>query len=508
MKILIADDERLICEWLQFCMKDYPEYEIVGVANNGEQALELYKEYKPDLVLTDIKMPVMGGLELLKEIKKIDSSTYVVLLTAFSEFEYVREAMRDNANEYILKTEINSQSFQEMLRRIAEQKNTENSMNEMQYNSQKHVMIRKILLQSNSLSEEDLEKLNELKFKWHNSGLFAIAVWKNQMFTDFTVPPYDQIKHMSGIDYDEYIYVIIGNLSKDLRDLDKLYTLQEYANMILSKNSCMVGVSNISNQFIHINDTILEAVSSLTLGFYKEQVKVYQPSPFINERKEKEEWFLELKRYYQEFYKKTGKEQYDYLKEILEYIAKEQACFIKDLLAFCKECVDVIYVRYIEDNSDVIKDILLKTKKNIDEASSFSELKKIVLDYAYSNIWSDEFEEKKLSHNVYKAVIYIRQHYNEPLSLEQIASEVNLNPEYLSRIFKDETGQTYSGYLSNIRMNKAENLLLHSTEKVQKIAETVGYTNVSYFSTIFKKRYGVNPYEFRRNHEKSYHDFN
>jgi YesN/AraC family two-component response regulator len=246
----------------------------------------------------------------------------------------------------------------------------------------------------------------------------------------------------------------------------------------------------------------------LTLGFYKEQVKVYQPSPFINERKEKEEWFLELKRYYQEFYKKTGKEQYDYLKEILEYIAKEQACFIKDLLAFCKECVDVIYVRYIEDNSDVIKDILLKTKKNIDEASSFSELKKIVLDYAYSNIWSDEFEEKKLSHNVYKAVIYIRQHYNEPLSLEQIASEVNLNPEYLSRIFKDETGQTYSGYLSNIRMNKAENLLLHSTEKVQKIAETVGYTNVSYFSTIFKKRYGVNPYEFRRNHEKSYHDFN
>ena len=79
MKILIADDERLICEWLQFCIKENPEYEIAGVASNGEQALKLYKESEPDLVLTDIKMPVMDGLTLLKEIKKINSSTFVIL---------------------------------------------------------------------------------------------------------------------------------------------------------------------------------------------------------------------------------------------------------------------------------------------------------------------------------------------------------------------------------------------------------------------------------------------
>ena len=79
MKILIADDERLICEWLQFCIKENPEYEIVGVANNGEQALKIYKEAEPDLVLSDIKMPVMDGLRLLKEIKKINSSTYISL---------------------------------------------------------------------------------------------------------------------------------------------------------------------------------------------------------------------------------------------------------------------------------------------------------------------------------------------------------------------------------------------------------------------------------------------
>ena len=111
MKILIADDERLICEWLQFCIKENPEYEIVGVANNGEQALSLYKEFEPELVLSDIKMPVIDGLTLLKEIKKINPSTFVILLTAFSEFDYVREAVRENADDYILKTEISKQSF-------------------------------------------------------------------------------------------------------------------------------------------------------------------------------------------------------------------------------------------------------------------------------------------------------------------------------------------------------------------------------------------------------------
>ena len=100
--------------------------------------------------------------------------------------------------------------------------------------------------------------------------------------------------------------------------------------------------------------------------------------------------------------------------------------------------------------------------------------------------------------------MFIQQHYNEPISLEQIAREANLNPEYLSRVFKEETGYNYSAFLSNIRLKKAEYLLINTVEKVQNIAEMVGYSNVSYFSTIFKKKYGVNPYEFRRGKGSKY----
>lgn len=510
MKILIVDDEKLICEWLQFCIKEHPEYELVGVANNGKQALSLYKEFEPDLVLTDIKMPIMNGLKLLREIKKLNSSTFVILLTAFSEFEFVREAMRECADEYLLKTEINNEIFNEMLQRVASLIKERNGklQDNMQYNGQKHSIIRNILLQEKSITEKDIDKLEVYNIHLENSGLFALVLYKNQLFRDFNFPKHEHVKHVVGIEYDELIYVIVGNLSKEQSELTKLKSLQEYANSIMNENKCMVGVSNISNSLMNVNKTVLEAVSSISLGFYKEQIKIYQPQMSSELfKKEKEECNLQLKRFYQDFYVKVGKDQYLVLEGILKYIEENKILMIKNIKTFCSECLDVIYLRYVNDDTDLSKQILAGTKKQIEETFCFSKLKEYVLGYAINHIWNQEFDEKQLSHSVYKAVNFIRQHYNEALSLEQIASEVNLNPDYFSRVFKEETGTTYSTFLANIRLKKAENLLVNTTDKVQTIAEAVGYANVSYFSTVFKKRYGLNPFEFRRNNDKKYNLF-
>ena len=507
MKILIADDERLICEWLQFCIKEIPEYEIVGVANNGEQALKIYKETEPDLVLSDIKMPVMDGLRLLKEIKKINSSTFVILLTAFSEFDYVREAMRENADEYILKTEISKQSFQEMLAATAAKIKEKNSQNEdeMSYNGHKHSIIRNILISGKPITENDINILRAYNIKWRDSGLFALAVWKRKLFDNFTVPKQENIVHVTGVEYDEFIYVLVGNLSRNLSELEKLNCLQKYANKIIDDNNCMVGVSNITESLVNVSKVAEEAVNALSLSFYKEQVKLYFPihsNKQQNEENEKSN--MELKRFYQEFYAASGKEQYLQLEKIFDYIESNKVLQINYIKMLCKECLDVIYLRYTNDNTTFTKDALNQVKSGIDEAIHFSEMKRISLEYTAANIPDNEINEKELSQRIFKAVVFIQQHYNEPISLEQTAMESNLNPEYLSRVFKEETGYNYSAFLSNIRLKKAEYLLINTVEKVQNIAEMVGYSNVSYFSTIFKKKYGVNPYEFRRNNVGKY----
>jgi len=507
LRILIVDDERLICEWLQFCIKENPEYEIVGIANNGEQALKMYKEFEPDLVLSDIKMPVMDGLTMLKEVKKINSSAFVILLTAFSDFNYVREAMRENADEYILKTEISNHSFQEMLVRIGNKIKVKNRQNDddAAYNGQKHSIIRNILISEKQITENDINKLKECNIKWRNTGIFAIAVWKKKLLDNFTVPKYEHVEHVRGVEYDELVYILVGNISKELSDLEKLYSLSEYTNKIMSDNNCMAGISNISNSLTNVNETVQEAVNSLSLGFYKDQIKMYQPiSSNKKYRNENEKFDMELKHFYQEFYVITGKEQYLFFNKILDYIEMNEILQIKYIKTFCKECLDVIYLRYVNDNTEFSNESLIQTKAQIDEAVCFSEMKRFALKYAAENIWNNDINEKNLSQSIFKAVIFIQQHFNEAISLDQIASEVNLNPEYLSRIFKEETGHTYSSFLSNIRLKKAEHLLINTMEKVQNIAEKVGYSNVSYFSTIYKKKYGMNPYEYRRNNANKY----
>ena len=510
MKILIADDERLICEWLQFCIKENPEYEIVGVANNGEQALSLYKEFEPELVLSDIKMPVMDGLTLLKEIKKINPSTFVILLTAFSEFDYVREAVRENADDYILKTEISKQSFQEMLsvtaKKIKEKCNQ--SEDNMQYSSHKHSIIRNLLISGKALTESDIIALRDYDVKWRDSGLFALAVWKRKLFDNFTIPKHDNIVHVLGVEYDEFVYVLVGNLSRNLSELEKLGCLQEYAGLIMNNNNCMVGVSNITEKLVNVGEAVSEAVNALSIGFYKEQIRTYTLSPSnVHKMSNSDVFNLELKHLYQDFYASSGREQYLQFEKIFVYIEENKVNRIGYIKLLCKECLDVIYLRFINDNSEFTKNALNKAKLDIDIAIYFKDMKRTALDYADANIPSNEVNEKELSQRIFKAVVFIQQHYNEPISLEQIATEANLNPEYLSRVFKEETGYNYSTFLSNIRLKKAEYLLINTVEKVQSIAEMVGYSNVSYFSTIFKKKYGVNPYEFRRNNVNKYTNY-
>ena len=119
MKVLVVDDEAMICEWLQFCISQNPSCQLTGVAHNGQEALELFHRDEPDLILTDIKMPVMDGLEFLHALKALGSRAKIVVLTAFSDFSLVRQALREGASEYLLKTEMQNDLLQELLNRIA-----------------------------------------------------------------------------------------------------------------------------------------------------------------------------------------------------------------------------------------------------------------------------------------------------------------------------------------------------------------------------------------------------
>ena len=502
MKILIADDEVLICEWLEFCIAQNPDYQLVGRAGNGKEALELFRETEPDLILTDIKMPLMDGIELLRTVKSLRPETIVVLLTAFSEFNLARQAIREGAYDYILKTEMNNEGFLGVLKQVetqcyAQQKKAATSQGETWY---QHSIIKSILKEKEALSEEDVRRLQNCGVRWRNSGLFALAVWSNRVMQDFSFPKTENVRHVVGFEYENGVYVAVGNLPRGTSHMQRISTLSHYVNTIIEQNQCMVGVSQIRENMPQINQILCQAVAALSHGFYDGRIKQYRwEGEDIQCFVQNETWQEKMKEYTRQFYQTKQQDQVALAQEALDFALQNKVYPIHYVKDFCAACMEDVFSSYSSVNAEVSKSVLKQEKIQLEKASDFNQTAQVTLHFLREYCaGSSDFDEAALSPAVAMAVSFIRKHYNMGITLEQIAGEVHLNAEYLSRIFKEEVGCTYTTFLTEIRMRRAAALLAGTNEKVRKIGQEVGYPNVSYFSTLFKKNFGLNPYEYRR----------
>ncbi len=502
MKILIADDEVLICEWLEFCIAQNPDYQLVGRAGNGKEALEIFQETEPDLILTDIKMPLMDGIELLRAVKTLRPETVVVLLTAFSEFDLARQAIREGAHDYILKTETNNEGLLAVLKQVETQcrlpnKKAAASQGETWY---QHSIIKNILKEKGTLQQEDILRLQNCGVRWRNSGLFALAVWSNRVMEDFSFPKTENVRHVVGFEYENGVYVAVGNLPRDASHMQRISTLSHYVNTIIEQNQCMVGVSQIRENMQQIHQILCQAVAALSHGFYDGRIKQYRwEGEDIHSFAQNESWQEKMKEYTRLFYQTKQQEQVALAAKALDYACENKIYPIHYVKDFCAACMEEVFSSYSSVNAEVSKSVLKQEKIRLEKASNFTQTEEITLRFlAEYCAGSSDFDEAALSPAVAMAVLYIRKHYNMGITLEQIAGEVHLNPEYLSRTFKEEVGCTYTTFLTEIRMRRAAALLAGTNEKVQKIGQEVGYPNVSYFSTLFKKNFGLNPYEYRR----------
>ncbi len=499
MKVLVVDDEVMICEWLQFCISQNPVCELAGVAHNGAEALEMFQKEEADLVLTDIKMPVMDGLELLHALRAISSHVKVVMLTAFSDFDLVRQALRDGASEYLLKTEMQNDLLQELLDRAARELQMTQGKDEMDIASASQVqsVVSRILRQKRELSPEDLEKLHECNLRWRDNGLFALAVWKKNMLSgELIFPKESQTRHVAGFDYTDRVYMIVGNFPKTLSTLEKSWQLREYARQVQQMNDCMVGVSTIADEMRRIPFIVWQASWSLADGFYTGEKRLYEPRYSLTELRQKYQmWKSTFTEQRVRLHQAEGYQRYKIIKDFLAEAAEQR---ILEVDAVCKLCMDAFDLLEFEakgngvtlENTDVLR-AQLQQCVSLEEAEQ-------VMDIVAGQCRLTDAQPAPKSKNIRLAVEYINAHYAEQLSLEQVAAQVYLNPDYFSRAFKTETGQTFVNYLTDVRLQHSVQLLENTALRVQTIAQQVGYYNASYFSTTFKKKYGMSPYEYRR----------
>lgn len=519
-KVLIVDDEEAIREGLAYVL-DWEEYNaaIVGAASNGKEALELLRIYKPHILITDIRMPVMDGLDLMKEIHKEHLSTRVIVLSGYDEFTYVREAMKYGAENYLLKPvdrEELSNSIKEIVNELDNDQNTllneREGIQVLRHNTLSRIVRNDISVKEYGEKAEflgidlDCESLQvaviELGFAYHAAESNPESRWMK--FASLNICEEIVRDKSNGIvfmDPSDHIVILFRHAGNQNEVRNLLEECMEHISRII-RTHCFSAVGGEVASHRELGISYRQAVScldyKLALGlnkaaFYSDTFE--QTSALSN----REALNLEL---LNDLVRARNKTEYgEYLSRLFEGLHEDgnvTPVQIRDMLIEIVISLLNVTREYLTDASRII-DVGEFTQK-LHSATALKDLLIEVRKFASDAIdQMQELMDKKYSKTIGEAIEYVRGNYfSAEISLKTLSSYLNVNSAYLGRTFKEETGEFFSDYLMKLRIEKAMHYLTTTSLKINEISNRVGLINSNYFYTVFKKHTGRNPGDFRQ----------
>lgn len=540
-RIILVDDEEEVrksiirkIDWTSV------GFTVVGDAENGEEALEKIEGLEPDVVLTDIRMPYMDGLTLAERIRQKYPSMKIVIFSGYDDFEYAKRAIKLNVTEYILKP-VNVEELTAILKRIKtnldEEIEQKRNVTLLRENYRKSLPILreqflKDLISRPMEKETVLDLVEEYGIplagakKW-----IAIAVELEQELAQEDAPlPLHEEKNLIPISviqimeenlkpYYRFSLVsfsgtaeaeiagivavdngnsqtglidILGDICKEIRKLVKVpvtigigHSAAELGNISVSFKSALdaLGYRAIvgTGGTIYIND--VEPVSGGKLQFGGEDESAFvQAIKFGPEEK--------IEEAVQQIVKRMSDARV-HVRQYQAYVLSVANCMIQLTQQYDLNLEEI----FADDPLGLDPFTVIQQALNRDNFSRWLYQAALKINGAMNR------ERDNTARQVMeKAKQYIMDNYQDPdLSVEQICRYLHMSPAYFSTMFKKATGQTYVAYLTEIRLNRAVELLNMTDDKTYVIASKVGYQEQNYFSYVFKKRFGVSPTKFRGN---------
>jgi two-component system, response regulator YesN len=526
LNVLIVDDEYLIRDGLARSI-DWATlgFDIVDIAEHGLEALEMIEKTTPDLILTDVRMPFMDGLELIKSVKVRYPEICVIIISGHEEFSYAKTALQLDAFDYILKP-INLIELELVIKKAILHINLLVERNREIFNIKNQILTYIPILKERFILDIIFGKLtsnqissNAVDFGFNPNYYFATAFIEVDDFycdsTDLIIESQKMLEMYFENDFNnspsaficnisthEYLLLLSSDIQINLEaDLNKVVSeiLEKGKEYSLSLTiSTGAPVKNLNDLLISYENALLTSNGKFMSGgnrvlFYSELEKQsslnnmdsYDITDFKNALifSDKSAIMVEFKKI---------------RSSVL--LQKQPSKIVLQLLCFniFFECRRVLQEQgaevdaIIENPIDVFQKLVNQPSYEI----MFDHLESLIikiLDYR------DELRFKQYSFDVDKAKKFIKGNYKDvSLSLKSISKHINMSACYFSVIFKKETGITYINYLTNIRVEKAKDLLLNSDLKVYEVAYEVGYDNPTYFSTLFKKLTGISPFDYKK----------
>lgn len=510
ISVMIVDDEKLTLEDLSTIVDwEACGYKIVATVFNGKQALRKYRELHPQLILTDIRMPFMDGIEMISEIRKTDQKVSIVLLTAYEEFGYAKAAIRLGITEYLIKSEITAASMTALLRRL--------STNIIQQDRKNKILTDRMLEQfflSDSFSE-DQDKEQFLQKMFHVLLVeqdLPVNISGEQLPSGIVIPKVKMVDLLSHGDYVDWKLEAITSLPGGQIVLALNWQRDVYSNNGKSLYACAEN----------IRATLLELTSySFTVYVFDNRTNLYNLKRYCDENKAA---------FQKKYFTGSGKVrtlEYPLMTEKTDSVGVTQRIDLKEILnphsrEELQQYFSDVYQKMIkQDNMDQLLRISRDGYYMLQNAYRQLPGKLAYEDLSLEHNWINWVDAEKIcgwfveqidrlntymltdvnhySRPIVDTIEYIYHNYRNPdLSLNDIADYVHLSVGYLSGAFKKEVGVTLKNYITDVRIEAAKKMMEKGNYKIYEICSEVGYHSSQYFSQAFYKKVGMFPTEYRK----------
>lgn len=529
MKIMIVDDESFIrMNFKTFVDWKHHGYYLAGEAANGKEALEKIELLQPDVVFLDIRMPLMDGLEVLRQLRQGNYLCKVIILTSHNEFKYAQEALRLGACDYIHKPNLTQSAVFEALERVrtsvSYQPEGEHLVPLQQSMEKNRKELKALFLRDLVIGVVRHEWEIEQKTKQYDLTLKQ----PNVLCIIMLIDQYDKVKerykngmeHLLGFSILNILHEVLHRYSElELFQMSskelvfiKTYSSIRSMNEILEERWGLIRkIEKTLKQFLNIKVSFLisglharlldipkayhEAQETAEMLFYEDRsnVVVYEPG-CIKEVNDKVLFALFEQRIRKEMDEKNVAEAISIVHELFTVIKEKRPLGRHAILEMCVNLHCLIQSHMKEDSGEEdytgMKEIMAAERLEHLHLLLIQELE--ILKESYTE------EATSTNYKIKRVIEYIHQNYNQDLTLNELGGYVGLNNSYLSRIFKEQTGSMLIPYINSYRVKKSVELLKEGNLKTYEIAEKVGFNSIDNYYISFKKIHGLPPNEYRK----------
>jgi two-component system response regulator YesN len=507
MKIILVDDERIVIDHIKSMIPD--GFTISATATNGKSALRLCEEHRPQIMIVDIRMPVMDGLELIRAISQKQLGVKFIVLSAYEDFEYARQAISlGSVSSYLIKHQVDSDKLSEELNKAKQAWETEQAQRRMERSD----LIKDCatgtctpLMMKNSGIKAPFALLIfhiDLPFtidhphnkftntqhyeKWNFEQNFQVSDHDDWgLLGDFMISGTEtaalfsvKIRN-SGLIHESLRQFVLSmqiqsKLSND-RTFSVYYTLVESDNVMLPHALNKVKTAILYSVFHGRQAMVCVDELSLPDDSPSNRNRTIQLDQLIIGLEDNN--FIRIENALTSYFYNIYEPQWD-------------LCGLIDLINLLYKLLNDIRMR------KGMSPINPFDIKEYEPVYLISEIKARFITL-FRDLITNENATHKASHKLLKALLYIQGHYYEDVNIDHVSLAIGVSSSYLHQLFKRDLGRTFLDYLTEYRINQAKRILQYEDIKMMEVASRVGYRSPQHFSQVFKKLTGILPHQYR-----------